>query len=42
MSESLLGVTLEEYGDLRRFGGIEIDVKEANKLEADSMKEVVE
>jgi len=42
VSESVLGITFEEYGDLKRFGGIEIDVKEANKREADSLKEVAE
>ena len=36
--ESILGVTMEEYGDLKRFGGIEIDVKEANLKEKEILK----
>jgi hypothetical protein len=31
VDDSIMGVTFEEYGDLRKFGGIEIDVKEANQ-----------
>lgn len=36
---SILGVSMEEYGDVKRFGGIEIDVKEAIIREENTKKE---